>query len=332
MPNYVKFMKDLLSRKCKLKECEIVALTEECSAIIQKKLPPKLKDPGSISIPIAIGNIEVGKALCDLGASINPMPLSMCRALGIKELKPTTVSLQLADRSIRRPDRVIEDVLVKIDKFIFPADFVVLNMEEDTEILLLLGRPFLATAKAMIDVEQGKLMLRVNEETITIDVFESMKHPTDGGDCFMIDIIQEATDDAMKKTIRNPNKAFFGCPNFKEKKPHCNFFTWVDDATSDTMELEDWRINKLELNVAKTEFKLNFVDMKLNDELQLEVNDHKKKINEHHIKIDELSVKMQEEFERVEKEIKHVCRCARVFAGSIIVVFVICIYLASRVE
>ncbi|XP_061343130.1 uncharacterized protein LOC133289247 [Gastrolobium bilobum] len=163
MPNCAKFMKDLLSKKRKLKECETMALTEECSAIIQKKLPPKLKDPGSFSIPIEIGNIEVGKALCDLGASINLMPLSMCRALGIKELKPTTVSLQLADRSIRRLDGVIEDVLVKIDKFIFPADFVVLNMEEDTEIPLLLGRPFLATARAMIDVEQGKLMLRVNE-------------------------------------------------------------------------------------------------------------------------------------------------------------------------
>ncbi|XP_061358075.1 uncharacterized protein LOC133302328 [Gastrolobium bilobum] len=199
MPNYAKFMKDLLSKKHKLKECETVALTEECSAIIQKKLPPTLKDPSSFSIPIEIGNIEVGKALCDLGASITLMPLSICRALGIKELKPTTVSLQLADRSIRRPDGVIEDVLVKIDKFIFPADFVVLNMEEDTEIPLLLRRPFLATTRAMIDVEQGKLMLRVNEETATIDVFKSMKHPTDGGDCFIIDIIQEAFDDAMKE-------------------------------------------------------------------------------------------------------------------------------------
>ncbi|XP_061358467.1 uncharacterized protein LOC133307492 [Gastrolobium bilobum] len=190
MPKYAKFMKDLLSRKHKLKECETVALIEECSAIIQKKLPPKLKDPGNFSIPIDIGNIEVGKALCDLGASINLMPLPMCRALGIKELKPTTVSLQLADRPIRRPDGVIEDVLVKIDKFIFPADFVVLNMEEDTEIPLLLGRPFFATTRAMIDVEQGKLMLKVNEETVTIDVFESIKHPTDRGDCFMIYIIQ----------------------------------------------------------------------------------------------------------------------------------------------
>ncbi|XP_061348336.1 uncharacterized protein LOC133293749 [Gastrolobium bilobum] len=143
MLNYAKFMKDLLSKKRKLKECETVTLTEECSAIIQKKLPPKLEDPGSFSIPIEIGNIDVGKSLCDLGASINLMPLSICKALGIHELKPTKVSLQLADRSTRRPDGVIEDVLVKIDKFIFPADFVILDMQEDAEIPLLLGRPFL---------------------------------------------------------------------------------------------------------------------------------------------------------------------------------------------
>ncbi|XP_061344507.1 uncharacterized protein At4g04775-like [Gastrolobium bilobum] len=134
------------------------------------------------------------------------------------------------------------------------------------------------------------------------------------------------------KTDRNPNRAFFGCPNIKEKKPQCNFFRWVDDATTDTMELEDWRINNLELNIAEMEFKLNYVDMEFNDELQLEVNDKEKKINEHHIKINELLMKMHAEFDKVEKEIKHVCRCARVFARSIIVVFVICIYLESRLK
>ncbi|XP_061349546.1 uncharacterized protein LOC133294810, partial [Gastrolobium bilobum] len=196
------FMKDLLSKKRKLKECETVTLTEECSAIIQKKLPPKLEYPGSFSIPIEIGNIDVGKALCDLGASINLMPLSICKALGIHELKPTKVSLQLADRSTRRPDGVIEDVLVKIDKFIFPADFVILDMQEDAEIPLLLGRPFLATARAMIDVEQGKLMLRVNDETVTIDVLESMKHPSDGGDCFKVDVINDAVLDTVDEILQ----------------------------------------------------------------------------------------------------------------------------------
>ncbi|XP_061376486.1 uncharacterized protein LOC133318503 [Gastrolobium bilobum] len=195
-------MKDLLSKKRKLKECETVTLTEECSAIIQKKLPPKLEDPGSFSIPIEIGNVNVGKALCDLGASINLMPLSICKALGIHELKPTKVSLQLADRSTKRPDGVIEDILVKIDKFVFPADFVILDMKEDAEIPLLLGRPFSATARALVDVEQWKLMLRVNDETVTIDVFESMKHPFDGGDCFKVDIINDAVIDTVDEILQ----------------------------------------------------------------------------------------------------------------------------------
>ncbi|XP_061352744.1 uncharacterized protein LOC133297594 [Gastrolobium bilobum] len=132
----------------------IFCLREECSALIQKKLPPKLKDPGSFSIPIAIGDVEVGKALCDLGASINIMPLSVCRALGINKLKDTNLILHLAYRYIKTPEGVVEDVLVKVDKFIFPVVFVILDMEEeDTESPLLLGRLFLATARSLIDVE-----------------------------------------------------------------------------------------------------------------------------------------------------------------------------------
>ncbi|KAK4280885.1 hypothetical protein QN277_012444 [Acacia crassicarpa] len=150
-------MKDLFSKKHKLQEAETVALTQQCSAIIQTKLPPKLKDPGSFSIPCVIGNVNMGKALCDLGASINLMPLSVSKALGIKEMKPTMMTLQLADRSIKKPEGVIEDVLVKVDKFIFSVDFVVLNMEEDAELPLLLGRPFLAIARAVIDVAAGKM-------------------------------------------------------------------------------------------------------------------------------------------------------------------------------
>ncbi|XP_061358249.1 uncharacterized protein LOC133302489 [Gastrolobium bilobum] len=116
MPNYSMFMKDLLSRKHKSQECQTVTLTEECSAIIQKKFPQKLRDPGSFNISIAIGNTNVGRALCDLRASKNLMPLSVCKSLEISELKPTMVSLQLADRSLRKPNGIIEDVLVKVDK------------------------------------------------------------------------------------------------------------------------------------------------------------------------------------------------------------------------
>ncbi|XP_062112485.1 uncharacterized protein LOC133823645 [Humulus lupulus] len=154
MSSYVKFMKDILSKKRKMEDFETVALTEECSAILQKKLSPKLRDPGSFTMPCTIGRIEGINALCDLGASINPMPLSVFKRLQLGEAKPTTVTLQLVDRSLAHSRWVIEDVLVKVDKFIFPADFIVLDMEEDSNVPIILGRPFLATGQALIDVQK----------------------------------------------------------------------------------------------------------------------------------------------------------------------------------
>ena len=143
MPNYVKFMKEVMSKKRKLEEYETMKLTKECSAILQRNLPQKVKDPRSFTIPHTIGNLNFEKALCGLGESINLMPLLVFQKLGLGEVKLTTISLQMADRSLTYPRGVIKDVLVKVDKFIFPVDFIVLDMEEDQEILIILGRPFL---------------------------------------------------------------------------------------------------------------------------------------------------------------------------------------------
>ncbi|KAI3716246.1 hypothetical protein L6452_23455 [Arctium lappa] len=152
MPNYVKFLKDILNKKRRLGEFETVTLTKEYSALLTCKIPPKLKDPRSFTIPCTIGGQEVGHALCDLGASINLMPLSVFKKLGIGEVRPTTVTLQLADRSLAYPKGKIEDILVKVDKFIFPADFLVLDYETDKDVPIILGRPFLATGRTLIDV------------------------------------------------------------------------------------------------------------------------------------------------------------------------------------
>ncbi|XP_063942853.1 uncharacterized protein LOC135150473 [Daucus carota subsp. sativus] len=157
MPSYAKFMKGILSRKLKLEDLEIVALTEECSAVLQQKLPSKLKDPGSFTIPCTIGPLSFDKCLCDLGASINLMPLSVFKKLGLPEPKPTNMYLQLADRSITYPRGIVEDVLVKVDKLIFPADFVVLDFEEDKKIPIILGRPFLATGQTLIVCKRESL-------------------------------------------------------------------------------------------------------------------------------------------------------------------------------
>ena len=152
MPLYAKFLKEILSKERKIAEEGIVNLTVTCSAIIQQKLPAKMKDPGSFTIPCSIGKYEFKKALCDSGTSINLMPLSVMQRLKLGELTPTTITLQMADRSMAQPEGILEDVLVKVGKFIFPVDFLIMQMEEDTQVPLLLGRPFLATGAALIDV------------------------------------------------------------------------------------------------------------------------------------------------------------------------------------
>ncbi|XP_017970452.1 PREDICTED: uncharacterized protein LOC108660700 [Theobroma cacao] len=157
MHSYVKFLKDFFFKKRKLSEFETVSLIKECSAILQNKLLQKLKDLGSFTIPCTIGNLFFTKALSDLGASINLKHWSIFEKLGLGECKPTSVTLQLANRSFVYLRGIIEDVLVKVDKFIFLVDFIILDMEEDRQILIILGRPFLATARAFIDVKKASL-------------------------------------------------------------------------------------------------------------------------------------------------------------------------------
>ncbi|KAL5571089.1 hypothetical protein UlMin_020686 [Ulmus minor] len=199
MPNYVKFMKDILTKKRRFGEFETVALTRECSAVLQNKLPPKLKDPGSFTIPCSIGNRYFGKALCDLGASINLMPMSIFKKMGIVEARPITVSLQLADRSIAHSEGKIEDVLVKVDKFIFPVDFIVLDYEADLEVPIILGRPFLATGRTLIDVQNGELTMRVQDEHVTFNVFQSMKFPSDMEECSVISVADSLVAEQLER-------------------------------------------------------------------------------------------------------------------------------------
>ncbi|XP_068340415.1 uncharacterized protein [Pyrus communis] len=131
VPKYAKFLKELCTNKRRFNDQETVALSEEVSAVLQRKLPPKLKDAGSFIIPCVIGGKEFGRTLCDLGASINLMPYSVYESLNLGDLKETKVVIQLADRSNRYPKGLLEDVLVQVNELIFPADFFVLEMEHD---------------------------------------------------------------------------------------------------------------------------------------------------------------------------------------------------------
>ena len=167
-----------------------MSLTATCNAIIRKSLPAKMKDLGSFTIPCSIGKYEFKEALCDSGASINLMPLSVVQRLSLVELTPTAITLQMADRSMAQPEGVLKYVLVKVGKFIFPMDFFFIKMEENTKVPLLLGRPFLATGAALIDVQKVKLTLRMGDKAVQFNLNKSLTQPdVDTENCMAVDII-----------------------------------------------------------------------------------------------------------------------------------------------
>ncbi|KAL2541769.1 Clathrin heavy chain 1 [Abeliophyllum distichum] len=184
---FEKFLDEMLSKKKKPDENKTVALTEECSAILLNKLPPKLKDLGSFKLPCTIGEFYNFNALCDLGASVNLIPLSVYKRLGLGKVKATSVSLQLTDRSIKYPRGVVEDVLIKVDKFFFPVDFIILDIEDDRNMPVILGRPFLETSRALIDVEKGELILRVQDERTVFSMYTIPEQPIDTEEFFRVD-------------------------------------------------------------------------------------------------------------------------------------------------
>lgn len=195
MPSYAKFLKDMLSNKRKIEENVTVSLTAECSAILQNTLPEKLGDPGSYSIPVKLGDIAIKNALCDLGASVSLMPLSICKQLNMGELKPTRISLQLADRTVKFPLGILEDVPLRVGKFFIPCDFVVMEMKEDAQVPIILGRPFLATARAIIDMKKGKITFEVGDEKMEYTLTNSMTSPSMGETVYRVDALDEVIEE-----------------------------------------------------------------------------------------------------------------------------------------
>ncbi|GJT07115.1 reverse transcriptase domain-containing protein [Tanacetum coccineum] len=173
IPKYQKMLKSLLSNKEKLIELANTPLNENCSAVILKKLPEKLGDPGKFLIPCGFSELKC-KALADLGASINLMPLSVWKKLGLPELISTQMTLELANRDICTPKGIARDVFVPVGKFTFPADFVIVDYESDPRVPLILGRPFLRTARALIDVHGEEMILRDGNERLILN----MRHDT----------------------------------------------------------------------------------------------------------------------------------------------------------
>ncbi|GJV00649.1 reverse transcriptase domain-containing protein [Tanacetum coccineum] len=207
MPNYGKFLKDLISNKNKIEQIFAAFLSDESSAMIQNKVSPKLRDPGSFLIPCNFNKAFSCNALADLGASINLMPYSLYAKLSLGTLKPTKMSVRLADRSFQYPVGIAENMLVEVGKFTFPVDFVILEMEEDSKIPLILGRPFLHTADAVIRVKQKQLTLRVGTERMIFNINSALKHSYSNDDtCFSINVIDEILEEEFDALLDEGNK------------------------------------------------------------------------------------------------------------------------------
>ncbi|GKE69485.1 DNA-directed DNA polymerase [Tanacetum coccineum] len=204
MPKYAKFLKGLLTNKARLEEACKIIMNERCSAVLLNKLPSQEKDPESFTIPCDIGQLHIDNALADLGASISLMPYTMYKQLGLGEPKATRMSLELADRSIQYPRGIIKNILIKVDNFILPIDFVILNMPEDSRVPIILGRPFLATARAMIDVFNKKITLRVGDDDVIFDVDQSIKRPTtEDVECYGIDDLDNTINEEAQELLTN---------------------------------------------------------------------------------------------------------------------------------
>ncbi|XP_071939292.1 uncharacterized protein [Coffea arabica] len=181
VPKYAKFLRDLCVNRRRLKGDERVIVGENVSVVLQRKLPPKCGDPGMFTIPCKIGNTVIRRAMLDLGASINVMPKSIYASLKLGPLKETGIIIQLADRTNAYPDGLVEDVLVKVNDLVFPADFYVLDMDDDHSpdpSPLLLGRPFMSTAQTKIDVNKGILSMEFDGEIVHFNIFDTMKYPS----------------------------------------------------------------------------------------------------------------------------------------------------------
>ncbi|RDX64436.1 hypothetical protein CR513_57008, partial [Mucuna pruriens] len=197
IPKYAKFLKELVEVGG-----IVSALTRnEDFTIRAQALPKKCQYPEIFSVPCTIGDCTFANAMLDLGASINVMPTSIYKSLNFGDMEPTGMTIQLANRSVVQPLGVLEDILVQVNELIFPADFYVLDMEDETsgkESTLILGRPFLMTARTKIDVHVGTLSMEFGDTLVQFNIFKAMKHPTEDHSLFGIDLIDELVEECLQ--------------------------------------------------------------------------------------------------------------------------------------
>ncbi|GKC54761.1 reverse transcriptase domain-containing protein [Tanacetum coccineum] len=198
IPKYSKVLKDLLKDKEKLEELANTPINIERSAILLNKVPEKLGDPGKFLIPCVLQDLEVCNSFADFGASINLMPLSIYEKLGIGPLKPTRMTLELANRFVTYPIGIAEDVIVKVDKINFLADFVIVDFEADLRVPIILGRPFFRTAKALVDLYEEKLTLRIKNEELVFRAEKALRYTLkDHHSVHSIDIVNSSSSPSL---------------------------------------------------------------------------------------------------------------------------------------
>ncbi|GKC31611.1 reverse transcriptase domain-containing protein [Tanacetum coccineum] len=228
MPKFNKWLSGLLRNKEKLEEIAITTVNAECSAIIMNKVPEKLEDPGKFLIPCALQELDRTNALADSGASINLLPHSIYKQLGLGALTPTRMTLELANCSITHPMGIAKDVVVRVDGFTFLADFVVVNFEPDPRVPIILGRPFLRTAKALIDLYEEKLTLRVGSDEL---VFYAEKSEKSKNKQFAhaISVIDFSKDEPFSGSTTNHSDAL--PPSSSPVKTSDNLEEFADELT-----------------------------------------------------------------------------------------------------
>ena len=211
--SYAKFLKDMCTVKRKLNVKKKAFLAEQVSAILQNNYALKYKDPGYPIISCFIGE-KIERALLDLGASVNLLPYPVFQSLNLGQLKPTSITLLLANRSIKVPRGIAEDVLVQVDKFIYLVDFIVLDtqpVEACNSIPVILGRPFLTTSNALINCRNRLMKLSFGNMTLEMNIFNIFKQPGDDNDLQEVDFIEKIVHDQFQTTsseteIDEPNE------------------------------------------------------------------------------------------------------------------------------
>ncbi|KAH9734147.1 hypothetical protein KPL71_017278 [Citrus sinensis] len=242
MPCYAKFLKELCSNKRKLSGNENVSVGENVPTVLQRKLPPKCKDPGTFTIPCTIGNTRFERCMLDLGVSINVWPCSIYNSLNFGPMEETGIIIQLADRSNAYPKGVVEDVLLQVNELVFRADFYILEMEDELSpnpTPIMLGRPFLKTARSKIDVHDGTLTMEFDGEVIRLNIFEAMRYPSDVHSVFAIDDINTLVQDFFELSGNDSFEIAISTNLTKDDyKEHANLIK-LDDEIEEAMTILD---------------------------------------------------------------------------------------------